>query len=55
MSHWSERLAADLCWCCRKGPCGWVSVGYFDLVVRKDVRLVRCHFELEEKMARSLH
>lgn len=60
MSHLSERQAAEFCLCCSKGPCSWISVGYFDLAVRwcageKDVWLVRCRFELEEKMARSLH
>lgn len=60
MSHLSERQAAEFCLRCSKGPCCWISMGYVDLAVRwcageKDVWLVCCCFELEEKMARSLH
>lgn len=44
----------------QKGLCSWISVGYFDLMVswsagEKDVWLMICHFELEEKITRSLH
>lgn len=38
MSHLSERQAAEFCLCCSKGPCSWISVGYFDLVVRRCAR-----------------
>lgn len=26
-----EKEAAEFCLCCSKGPCTWISVGYFDL------------------------
>lgn len=60
MSPLSERQAAELSLCRSRGPCGRIPVGYFDLAVRqrageKDVGLVHRRFELEDKMARSLH